>query len=267
MVITDNPVTGQAVALIGTAEKGYATLKVTAQAPGGHSSTPPADSGGVAALARAVTRIVDDPFPMAFRGPGAEMLRTLAPTAPFLVKMAVANQWLFGPLLVDQMSASAPGAALLHTTIAPTMLRGSPKENVLPQDATAWINYRLAPGDTSAEVMAKARAAVGDLPVTLAWETTPEEASPVSSTSSEGWRILHAVAGAVTGAPVSASLVLGGTDSRYMSPIATDIYRFQPMSLTLDDVGVIHGANERLTLKNLEQAVQFYARLIETSTR
>ena len=32
------------------------------------------------------------------------------------------------------------------------MLKGSPKENVLPQDATAWINYRIAPGDTSAKV-------------------------------------------------------------------------------------------------------------------
>ena len=90
--------------------------------------------------------------------------------------MAVANEWLFGPLLVKQAGASPAGAALLHTTIAPTMLKGSPKENVLPQDATAWINYRIAPGDTSATVMARAKAAVGDLPVTLAWNAAAERA-------------------------------------------------------------------------------------------
>ncbi|MET0274827.1 MAG: M20 family peptidase [Phenylobacterium sp.] len=264
-IITDSPIGGGKVAMIGTAEKGYATMKVTAKAPGGHSSAPPKDSGGVVALARAVTAIADKPFPMAFTGPGADMLKTLAPRSPFLVRMAVANDWLFKPLLVGQMSATAPGAALLHTTIAPTMLQGSPKENVLPQDAAAWINYRIAPGDTSAKVMAQAKAAVGDLPVTLAWIKTPDEPSPVSSTTSNAWKVLSAVVGETSGAPVAPSLVTAGTDSRYLQPVAADVYRFQPMAFSLKDVGMIHGTNEHLTLKNLEQAVQFYARLIVTA--
>jgi carboxypeptidase PM20D1 len=145
-VIADNPVTGGRLALIGTAEKGYGTLRVTAPATGGHSSTPPKDAGGAVALSRAVVAIAEHAFPMAFSGPGAEMVETVAPTAGFAVRMAVANRWLFEPLLVRQVGATPPGAALLHTTIAPTMLRGSPKENVLPQDATAWINTVLRRG-------------------------------------------------------------------------------------------------------------------------
>ncbi|MGH6963586.1 MAG: M20 family peptidase, partial [Phenylobacterium sp.] len=264
-VISDNPVTGGRLALIGTAEKGYATLAVTAKATGGHSSAPPADGGGVVTLARAVTAISDHGFPMAFRGPGADMLQALAPSAPFAIKMAVANAWLFRPLLVKQIGATSPGAALLHTTIAPTMLKGSPKENVLPQDATAWINYRIEPGDTSASVMARAREAVGELPVALAWIKTPEEPSPVSSTRSDGWRVLAAVAGEVTHAPVAPSLVTAGTDSRYLQGVAADVYRFQPMEFSLKDTGMIHGTNEHMTLKNLETAIQFYARLIATA--
>ena len=264
-VITDNPVTRGRLALIGTAEKGYATLVVTAKAQGGHSSAPPKDGGGVVALARAVVAVADHGFPMAFCGPGAEMLKTLAPTAPFAVRMAVANPWLFKPLLIKQMGATPAGAALLHTTIAPTMLKGSPKENVLPQDATAWINYRIAPGDTSAVVMARAKDAVGPLPVALSWAAKPEEPSPVSSTGSDGWKVLAAVAGKVTGAPVAPSLVTAGTDSRYLQPVASDVYRFQPMDFSLADTGMIHGTNEHLTLKNLEQCVQFYARLIATA--
>lgn len=264
-VIGDNPVTGGRLALVGTAEKGYATLVVTAKAEGGHSSAPPADGGGVVALSRAVAAIDDRGFPMNFRGPGADMLRTLAPSAGFPVRMAVANAWLFKPALIKQIGASPAGAALLHTTIAPTMLKGSPKENVLPQDATAWINYRIAPGDTSAGVMARAKEAVGALPVTLSWVAKPEEPSPVSSTGSEGWKVLTAVAGKVTGAPVAPSLVTAGTDSRYMQGVATDVYRFQPMDFSMKDTGMIHGTNEHLTLKNLEQSVQFYARLIATA--
>jgi carboxypeptidase PM20D1 len=73
------------------------------------------------------------------------------------------------------------------------------------------------------------------------------------------------VAAAATGAPVAPSLVTAGTDSRYLQPVAKDVYRFQPMDFGLADIGMIHGTNEHLTLKNLEQSVQFYARLVATA--
>ncbi|MBS0334386.1 MAG: M20 family peptidase [Proteobacteria bacterium] len=263
--ITNNPVTGGKLSLIGTAEKGYATLKVTARAEGGHSSSPPSDGGGVVTLSKAVEAIAAHGFPMDFKGPGAAMLRAVAPKGSFALRMAVANPWLFKPMLVRQVGATASGAALLHTTIAPTMLQGSPKENVLPQNATAWINYRIAPGDTSAAVMARARSAVKGLPVSLAFVDPPSEPSPVSSTRSAGWKVISAVVQDVTGAPVAPSLVTAGTDSRYMTGVASDVYRFQPMAFGLDDIEMIHGANEHLTLANLEQCVQFYARLIATA--
>lgn len=266
-VISDNPISGGRVAIIGTAEKGYGTLRVTAKAPGGHSSAPPADGGGVAVLSRAVAAIADDPFPLAFTGPGADMVKSLAPEAPFVVRMAVANEWLFGRLLAGQAAATPAGAALLHTTIAPTMLKGSPKENVLPQDATAWINYRITPGDTSATVMTRAKAAVGALPVALAWNAPPNEPSPVSSTSSWGWKVVAATASAVADAPVAPSLVTAGTDSRFLTPVAKDVYRFQPLEMSLKETAMIHGTNEHMTLKNLEKMVQFYARLVVTAAQ
>ncbi|HEX3700182.1 MAG TPA: M20 family peptidase [Phenylobacterium sp.] len=267
MVVTDNPVTGGRLAMIGTAEKGYATLRVTAPAKGGHSSAPPADGGGVVTLARAVTAIAGRPFPMAFRGPGAAMLQTVAPNAGLAIRVAVANSWLFEPMIVRQVASTPAGAALLHTTVAPTMLKGSPKENVLPQDATAWINYRIAPGDSSQAVLARARAAVGALPVTFAYDIAPEEPSPVSSTTSQGWKLVSAVAQATTHAPVAPSLVTAATDSHYLQPVALDVYRFQPIDFGLADIEMIHGTNEHMTLKNLAQAVQFYGRLIETAAQ
>lgn len=264
-VITNDPITHRRVALIGTAEKGYGTLMVTARARGGHSSAPPADGGGVVTLARAVTAIADHGYPMRFTGPGATMVSALAAKGAFPVRMMAANTWLFRPLLIRQIGATPAGASLLHTTVAPTMLQGSPKENVLPQDATAWINYRIAPGDTAWSVIGRAQKAVGRGPVTMAWARPPLEPSPVSSTTSDGWRTLSAVAAAVTGAPVVPGLVTAGTDSRYLQAVATDVYRFQPMDFSLTGIEMIHGTNEHMTLKNLETAVQFYARLIATA--
>ena len=264
-IISDNPITGGPAALIGIAEKGYATLMVTAEAIGGHSSAPPADSGGVLTLAKAVTRIAEAQFPMKLDGPGGAMMETLAPQGPFAIRMAMANRWLFEPLIIRQAAANPSGAALLHTTIAPTMLKGSPKENVLPQDATAWINYRIAPGDTSDTVLARAKDAVGDLPVTYAWSRRPNEPSPVSSTTSEAWKTIAALAGETAKAPVAPSLVTAGTDSRYLVGVASDVYRFQPMVFSLETIKMIHGTNEHMTLENLDRAVQFYARLIATA--
>ncbi|WP_426030150.1 M20 family peptidase [Caulobacter sp. DWP3-1-3b2] len=266
VVVADHPVTHAPVALIALAEKGYATLTVTAPAVGGHSSAPPPQTG-VATLAKAVLAIADKPFPMRFSGPGADMLKSLAPHASPTVKMAAANTWLFSPFLVKETSRTPAGAAMLHTTIAPTMLKGSPKENVLPQDAEAWINYRIAPGDTSADVMARAKRAVGDLPVKLAWVKTPDEPSKVSSTSSEGWKTLSALAADESKAPVAPALMTAASDSRYMGPIADDIYRFQPLLLSVKDTEMIHGTNEHMTLANVERMVRFYQRLVETAAR
>jgi len=265
-IVADLPVIGRPAALIGIAEKGYATLKVVAPAPGGHSSAPPPETG-VEVLARAVLAITGQPFPLRFEGPAADMVRALAPSAGPLVRIAVANEWLFAPLLKRTIAATPAGASTLHTTIAPTMLRGSPKENVLPQDAAAWINYRIAPGNTAAEVMQRARDATRGLAVELSWQGTAYDPSPVSSIDSDGYRLLAALAGDDGRVPVAPGLVTAATDSRAMTAIATDIYRFQPIVASLREFEMIHGTNEHLTLDNLRRTVEFYARLIATAAR
>jgi carboxypeptidase PM20D1 len=262
-VISDFPLLGRPVALIGVAEKGYATLRVTAPATGGHSSAPPSETG-VEVLARAVLAITGKPYPLQFDGPGGDMIRALAPDAPLLVRMAVANEWLFRPLLVRQVAATPAGAATLHTTIAPTMLRGSPKENVLPQDATAWINYRIAPGTTAEDVMQRAQQATQGLGVDLAWEGRAYDPSPVSSSTSQAYRVLAELAAGEERYPVAPGLLMATTDSRHMIGLAEDVYRFMPIVASVGELQMIHGTNEHMTLDNLRRTAGFYARLIAT---
>jgi carboxypeptidase PM20D1 len=265
VVLRDTPVIDGPAILIGIAEKGYATLKVTARAPGGHSSMPPAETG-VTTLARAVLDITENPFPIEMRGPGAAMVEALAAHKGGTTKMAVANKWLLGYLVKNQLAASPSSSAAFHTTIAPTMLQGSPKENVLPQSATALINYRIAPWNNSAEVMARAKAAVGDAPVELSWIKSPNEPSRVSSTRSQGWKYVVAAARAdAPDAVVAPFLVVGATDSRSMEPISQDVYRFMPMHFTLKQTAMIHGTNEHMTIDSFKRMIDFYARLIATS--
>lgn len=264
-IITEAPVINAPAVMIGVAEKGYATLQLVANAPGGHSSMPPEEIGSVN-LAKAVVAINDKPFASEIRPPVSAMLETLGAAKGGTTKIAVANQWLFGGKIRGQIAASPSGAAMLHTTIAPTMLTGSPKENVLPQTATALINYRIAPWQTSADVMKQAKDAVKGLPITLSWVKPPREPTPVSSTSSSGWKFVRAAAESeAKGALVSPFLVVGGTDSRSFTKISADVYRFAPAHLSTKETAMIHGTNERMTIENLGRMMRFYARLIATA--
>jgi carboxypeptidase PM20D1 len=265
LIIQDAPVVNGPAILIGVAEKGYATLRVTANATGGHSSMPPKDTG-VVNLARAVLAIHDKPFPIELRGPAADMIAVLGGEAGGLTKAAVANQWLFGALLREQVAATPSGAAAFHTTIAPTMLTGSPKENVLPQSANALINYRIAPWNRSADILRRAREATHGIPVDLSWVKPPREPSKISSTRSQGWQLIAAAARPhAPTAPISPYLVVGGTDGRNFEDVSDDVYRFMPMHLTIEGTAMLHGTNEHMSLANLQRMIIFYSTLIGTS--
>ena len=266
VITSDTPIINQPAMMIGVGEKGYVTLRLRADAPGGHSSMPPKEIGTIN-LAKALIAIHQDQFPLELRGPAAAMLDVFAAKAGGMTKVAAANKWLFSGVIKGQMAESPASAALLHTTIAPTMLQGSPKENVLPQSAEALINYRIAPWDNSAKVLERARAAVAGLPVTVDFnERAPREPTPVSSSTSLGWQLI--VASAHAGHPgIAASpyLVVAGTDSRSMTPVSDDVYRFAAISLATAETKMIHGTNEHITLKNLASAIAFYARLLATA--
>jgi carboxypeptidase PM20D1 len=264
-IVTDAPVVNAPAIFIGVAEKGYGTLRLTANATGGHSSMPPTEIGTVN-LAKAIVAIHQNQFASQLRPPVSAMVTTLAARKGGILQVAVANQWLFGGVIRKQFAATPAGAAMLHTTIAPTMLQGSPKENVLPQSATALINYRIAPGDTSADVMAAAKKAIGDLPVTLSWVKAPREPTSVSSVQSEGWKLIRAAAEPeAPTAVVAPYLVVAGTDSRSFSGLSDDVYRFAPNYFATKEVGMIHGTNEHITLDNLTRQIRFFARLIATA--
>ena len=268
LIATDTPMINGPAAMIGVAEKGYVTLHVVASAKGGHSSAPPpANEIGTINLAKALLQIEAKQFALELRGPAEGMVAVLAAKAGGMSKLAAANRWLFGGLIVSRMGDNPASAAMLHTTIAPTMLTGSPKENVLPQTATALINYRIAPWDSSAKVLARARGAVGKLPVMVDFSGgAAREPSPVSSSNSPGWNLIAAtVAADRPGLVVSPYLVVAGTDSRSMSPVSNDVYRFQAISLASGDIKMIHGTTEHMTLDNLTSLIRFYARLIATA--
>ena len=263
--IEDHPLTGGSAALIGIAEKGEGTLLLRAEAEAGHSSMPPQQTA-VSRLAEAVTRVHDMPIERRLSdGPVGAMMRALAPRMNVATRTAIANEWLFAPVLNAELADDRAAQALMGTTVAPTMISGGQRPNVLPASAEARINMRIHPRDAPENLLAHARQAVSDVEgVSIDWDKPPRRASPVSSASSSSYALIAAASRAVLPeARVAPGLVVGGTDARHYAPVAENLYRYQAIMLGPEDWEAIHGVNEHISVENFERLIRFYAGLID----
>ena len=267
LIMPDSGLIKAPVALIGTAEKGYLSLRLSVEGSGGHSSQPP-ELTAAGRLARAIDRIQSAPFPARLEAPTRDMLRHTARDAAWLQSMAVANEWLFRPLLLRTLAEDPATNAMIRTTIAPTMLRGSDKDNVLPLRAEGVINFRLLPGDTREDVVRHVRNAVDDPEVTITelgtFGTDPSEVSPVDDP------VFRALAATIRqmhpDTVVAPYLVVGATDSRHFQALTPRLYRFMPFMVPAQDISGIHGTNERIAIDSYLDGIRLYRQLIINMT-
>ena len=253
------------VAVVGVAEKGSVTLRLTATAKPGHSSMPSATSA-IGTLARALVRVEASSMPAAIGGVAGDMLDAVVPEMHGVNRVVLSNRWLFGPLILRQLEMAPSTNAMLRTTTAITVVRGGNKENVLPGEAEALVNFRLIPGDTAAAVVDHVRHAIGDDHVGIEVLAPASEASPVASHDSAAYRVLNrTIRELFPDVVVAPGLMIGGTDSRHMSAVADQIFRFSPVRARAEDLSRFHGTDERIAVANYADLIRFYGALIRNS--
>lgn len=254
------------VGLIGVAEKGYLTIRLTAHGEGGHSSMPPMETA-VSIIGDAVAEVQEARLPARLDGATRGMLAGLTPYMEFKQRLVMANLWLTKPLVTRMMSLNRTSSALVRTTTAATMVSGGVKDNVVPQTASAIVNFRLLPGDSVKWVLQRVKDAIDDERVTVE-VVTGVEATRVSPDDTEPYRLIVAAIRETLGARVVAPyLVVGGTDSRNFERVSPNVYRFAPIITADDALSRVHGTNERIDVDYYLAAVTFYRRLIENSAR
>ncbi len=266
LLVLDGVVPGldRPAALIGVAEKGYVTLLLESTAQPGHSSQPPARTA-IGMMSAALARLEDNQFPASLRGVARDMFETLAPEMSGASRVLFANLWLFRPIVQARLQQQAATAALLRTTTAPTIFNAGNKENVLPGRAEAAVNFRLLPGDSQQTVMAHAKRLVGD-GVSVKPLDFASEPSPVSSSQSESYRTLaRTIREVFAGTVVAPGLMIAATDSRHFAAVADNVFRFSPVRAAPADLARFHGTNERISIANYAEMIQFYARLIRNA--
>ena len=250
-------------AMVGVLEKGQGNLIVTARSNGGHSSYPPKNSPIVRLSKFVVALEKHSPMKLQMNPQVEEMFSNMAPYGPLWMRILFGNLQLFKPLLVRLMpSISAQAAALLRTTVAPTMQTGSEGCNVLPQEATLTLNLRYIPHQN----MEESNAAIIKLAKKFDLNVQVMDAYPACepvNTDSDAFHLMEDVIREVfPGLPIIPYVMTGGTDARHYQKICDACIRFSPVVYGPAQMKGMHGLNEYLDTSSLPGAVDFYKTLI-----
>ena len=250
-------------AMVGVFEKGKADILLKARSEGGHASAPGKNTP-VARLADFVALFEHhNPFKRKMPAEVQSMFEQLAPYAPFYMKMLFRNMWLFKPLLIKVLPMiSAQAGAMLQTTIAFTMLKGSNAYNVLPQEAILGANMRFIPHEGMNASLNKVKKIASmyhlDMEVYHA-----VDASRSVDIHGPGFMLVRETIGKTfPGLEACPYVMTGATDARNYERIAEHVVRFAPVVYGPEQMKGMHGLNESIEYNCLPGAVDFYKNLI-----
>jgi acetylornithine deacetylase/succinyl-diaminopimelate desuccinylase-like protein len=152
--------------------------------------------------------------------------------------------------------------ACTHTTLAPTMIQGGSKINVIPDRVSLDVDVRTLPGQTDAEVAALMEDALGDLRDAVTIEVVKAEPSSASPTDTALWDTLSRVTQQwYEGSETVPYLTVGATDARFFRWKDTVSYGFGLFStnMSFEDYGsMFHGDNERIDIDSLVLSTELW---------
>ena len=267
-MIIEEPVAGVkgTYGMVGVLEKGYGDVKFIAKGKGGHASAPTKNTPLVR-LGKFMAAVEKkSPFVNKFSPTVEEMFARMAPNMNFGMKVIFANMWLFKGLLKKLLpSISSAAGAMLHTTLAFTMAKGSDGLNVLPQEAYVTGNMRFIPHqDTEESVKLITEVAKKyDLETEVIYSDT---SCPVVDFNSTPFHMIEEVAAKVyPGVGICPYVMTGGTDAKYYRELSDNCLRFAPLYINEQQYASIHGLNENISQGALPMGVDFYKEMIVRS--
>jgi len=152
----------------------------------------------------------------------------------------------------------------VRNTIAPVIIQGGFRNNVIPGSAQATINLRMVPGSDATAFVADLRRVVGDS--TIEWKlpaTASARPSAPSSEDTELYRALEREARAeFPGAEVTPYLFQAGTDAGAWRSRGIPVYGIYPYPIDADELSRMHGNDEKVSIASLKQGTAMIYRTL-----
>jgi acetylornithine deacetylase/succinyl-diaminopimelate desuccinylase-like protein len=220
-------------------------MKLTAKGTAGHGSMINSDNA-ISKISRAINSLTNYKFPITLRDAVLHLLQ----------ETAHATNQQFDPkdpekIILQLGTLAKLVSATTKNTVNPTMLNAGYKVNVIPGEASAYVDGRFLPGNQES-FLNEIKTIVGE-EIDVEAETfdvaleAPFENDLVSKmiTSLEKEDPL---------AKVVPYMLSGGTDAKAMSKFGIKAYGFTPLMLPndLDFTSLFHGHDERIPIDSLK---------------
>ncbi len=244
---------------ITTAEKVPRGVRLIARGPSGHGSRP-SPNNAVLRLAQAVAKLGDFHTPMRLNETTRAYFERLAAISP--PDDADRYRHVSDPARAAEIDRYferfEPGHyAMLHTTMAPTMIKGGFAFNVIPSEAEAYLDVRALPDEDLPRLYEEMREQIGDPNVEIEPRKADRPATAPSRTDTAMFRALeHAQRKMFPKAITLPSMLTGATDMAQLRAHGVEAYGFGPI-VEAGDPGEAHANNERLAETSLYKLVEF----------
>jgi acetylornithine deacetylase/succinyl-diaminopimelate desuccinylase-like protein len=251
---------------LGVGEKGIARFRLRAHGVAGHASIPGVGENALLKLAPALARFSEQP-PLRPSEEGIAFMEAVldhrvAPD-PATLEAAVEELRTLAPEIATYLAEP-----MLRVTMVPTRARASDKDNVIPSHAEALVDCRTPPGVGPEDVRELAEGVLGPLADRVEVDFSGEAGDAVIATSSPAHtELAGAVADWLAQADPGATLVpivmSGFSDSYWFRRAFPEaiVYGFCPQRQIgeLEATPLVHGADERAAVADVELAASFYA--------
>jgi acetylornithine deacetylase/succinyl-diaminopimelate desuccinylase-like protein len=150
---------------ISTADKSSVGITLTARGTSTHSSMPRPDNA-IFTLGKALAKLADFDFPVQLTPSTRQFFLALAKTSEPPMSEYFRDLVSDDPARVKRADAEISKDPLLHAimrnTIAPTLISGGFRTNVIPGSAEATINVRVIPGTNAQDIVREFERAIAD---------------------------------------------------------------------------------------------------------
>jgi len=246
-----------------TAEKGILWLKIKAKGVPGHGSTPNMADNAIVRMNKVINNLGNYQPETMYVPTLKQFLAEIAKHYPEIDEMF--SRLLANPKqseqILDELAKKDRALAeeirpRTKMTIAPTMIQGGVKENIIPSDCEAVFDCRILPGQSVTKTIDLIKDLLKDVGMEkLTFEIIQAHDGSESTTETPLYNAITQVLKEFEpDCGVTPTLTTGGTDSRFFRENGSICYGFQPMipDEPNDQLNKrMHGIDERITIENL----------------
>jgi acetylornithine deacetylase/succinyl-diaminopimelate desuccinylase-like protein len=252
-------------ASLGTTEKVARTIELTAHGPSAHGSVP-IQSNAVARLANAVSAVSAWQPPIRLNETTRAYFERLATISAredaMRFRQLLGNDSRLVGEAAKYLKENSPAqAALLWTTVSPTMLRGGLRFNVIPSEAGATLDVRMLPDEDPSQIVSAIQTVINDPSVDV--KIAPRDGMPrppgISRIDTDAFRAIETAVAQDYDTITIPSMGTAATDTAQLRAKGIQCYGMGPATDDEDEAKGFgaHSDQERILESELHRFVRF----------